>query len=75
MPRPVCRFDYLYRDTSNYKGCGSVLLWGGDGGKRGAIRSALIDGIYFEAERGSADPVPPGPGDAEPDEEEETWVA
>ena len=28
MPRPVCRFEYLYRDASNYKGYGAVLLWG-----------------------------------------------
>ena len=52
MSRPLCCFDYLYRDASNYKGYGSVLLWGeATPENEAAIRAALIDGIYFEAER------------------------
>lgn len=52
MPSPVCRFDYLYRDASNYKGYGSVLLWGeATPENEAAIRAVLIDGMYFEAER------------------------
>jgi hypothetical protein len=52
MPRPVCRFEYCYRDASNYKGYGSVLLWGeATPENEAAIRAVLIDGMYFEAER------------------------
>ena len=73
MPRPVCRFDYLYRDAGNYKGYGSVLLRGdATPENEAAIRAALIDGMYFEAERVG---VPAlyhlVRGDAEPDEAED----
>lgn len=73
MPRHVCRFDYLYRDASNYKGYGSVLLWGEATPKNeAAIRAVLIDGMYFEAERvGVPTLYHLVRGDSEPDEEED----
>jgi len=73
MPRPVCRFDYLYRDASNYKGYGSVLLWGeATAENKAAIRAALIDGMYFEAELvGVPTLYHLVRGNAEPDEEED----
>ena len=73
MPRSVCRFEYLYRDASNYKGCGSLVLWGeATPGNEAAIRAALIDGMYFEAERvGVPTLYHLVRGDAEPDEAED----
>ncbi|MBP6572105.1 MAG: hypothetical protein KA226_11830 [Gemmatimonadales bacterium] len=76
MPRPVCRFEYLYRDASNYKGYGSLLLWGeATPGNEAAIRAALIDGMYFEAERvGVPTLYHLVRGNAEPDEvEDHEW--
>ena len=73
MLRPVCRFDYLYRDASNYKGYGSVLLWGeATPENEAAIRAVLIDGMYFEAERvGVPTLYHLVRGDAEPDGDED----
>ncbi len=73
MPRLVYRFDYLYRDASNHKGYGSVLLWGeATSENEAAIRALLIDGIYFEAERvGVPTLYHLVRGDAGPDEEED----
>ncbi|MDX2208041.1 MAG: hypothetical protein SFU57_10385 [Gemmatimonadales bacterium] len=52
MPSSRCRFEYLYRDASNYKAWGSVLLDGqATSATEAAIRARLIDGTWFVAER------------------------
>ena len=47
----LCVFEYLYRDASNYKAWGEILLSGGptDGGTE-ELRNGLESGKYFVAE-------------------------
>lgn len=52
MPSPLCLFNYLYRDAGNYKGYGSVLLFGeATPANEALVRSRLIEGNWFVAER------------------------
>lgn len=73
MPRPRCRFEYLYRDAGNYKGRGWVVLWGeASAENERRIREVLIEGSWFVAERvGVPTLYHLVRGDAEPDEEED----
>ncbi len=73
MPRPRCRFEYLYRDTGNYKGRGWVVVWGEATAENEArIRAALIERSWFLAELvGVPTLYDLVRGDAEPDDEED----
>ncbi len=47
-----CKFRYQYRDGSNYKISGEVMLRGqATTADEDAIRKACVDGLYFVAEK------------------------
>lgn len=58
VPEEYCVFEYLYRDASNYKACGEILL-SGDPSKINieTLRACLESGEYFVAEQVGIPPV------------------
>lgn len=52
MPTENTRFNYLYRDASNYKSCGSVVFRGGiDDTLSGRLAAALESTEFFIADQ------------------------
>ncbi len=51
-PTECCVFEYLYRDASNYKAWGEILLSGiPSQSDVAALRACLESGVYFVAEQ------------------------
>jgi len=51
-PQECCVLEYLYRDASNYKACGALLLSGyPTQDEIAALRACLESGEYFVAEQ------------------------
>jgi hypothetical protein len=52
VPQECCVLEYLYRDASNYKASGAILLTGyPTQGDIAALRACLESGEYFVAEQ------------------------
>lgn len=57
-PKGYCIFEYLYRDGSNYKAWGEILLSGSPSPNNiEALRACLESGEYFVAEQVGIPPV------------------
>jgi hypothetical protein len=57
-PITYCIFEYLYRDASNYKAHGEILLFGESSEKDiASLRVCLESGEYFVAEQVGIPPV------------------
>lgn len=51
-PNECCVFEYIYRDASNYKACGEILLSGiPSQSDVAALRACLESEVYFVAEQ------------------------